>query len=45
MRQGAHQSAQKSTTTGSDERVSSANVRPSAATTQGSGVLHFAQRG
>src|SRR6185295_15842021 len=45
MRHGPHQSAQKSTTTGTDAVVSSANVPSSASTTHGSACLHDAHRG
>jgi Glutamine amidotransferases class-II len=45
IRQGPHQAAQKSTTTGTEVRVSAANVSPSASTSHASSDLHFGQRG
>jgi hypothetical protein len=45
MRQGPHQAAQKSTSTGSDESIALANVALSASTIQGSGVWQNPHRG
>ena len=45
MRQGPHQAAQKSTSTGSEESTAPSNVDPSASTIQGSAVWQKPQRG
>jgi hypothetical protein len=45
IRHGPHQAAQKSTTTGTEAVVSSANVVVSVSTTHGSADLHTGQRG